>query len=73
MMTAELQGRTYVDVVSYKEIAAFMKIKPTSLMRYRRTEGFPDPDDYAGATPLWHTATVQEWLNNRSNADKEQP
>jgi hypothetical protein len=68
---SELQGRDYLDVVSYKEIAAFMKIKPKSLMRYRRTEGFPEPDDYAGATPLWHTATVLAWQAHRSNADKE--
>ena len=68
-----LQGRTYEDVVSYKEIAAFMNVKPRTVMRYRSTEGFPEPDDYASDTPLWHTATVQAWIDGRPNASKDKP
>lgn len=67
-----LCGKTYVNVVTYEEIAAYMGVKPSTLRRARfdyrglpEAQVFPDPDLTLGRTPLWYAETIQQWLAER--------
>lgn len=65
---ADLKGRDLLDVLSYDEVAGYLKIDLKTLHRYGRGGKFPPPDDKIGGTPLWHSNTVKHWLSTRRRA-----
>jgi predicted DNA-binding transcriptional regulator AlpA len=43
------------------EAARVLGVKPETVRRYRASGGFPEPDEHAGRTPLWHASTITAW------------
>lgn len=48
-----------------EEVAQRLGIQRSSVHRYRVRGDIPEPDDYAGRTPLWAEASFTAWLNER--------
>lgn len=63
-----MRQRTLSDVIGYltaDELAQRLGIQRTSVHRYRSRGDLPEPDEYAGRTPLWATSSVDAWLEQR--------
>lgn len=53
-----------------EDVAAFLKVKPTTVHSYRRKGGtFPEPDGYLGVTPWWRPGRIAEWRDQRPSAE----
>ena len=53
------------DMLSTREVAELVGVKPASIRRYRVRGTFPEPDGYVGVTPWWYRSTVEAWLAKR--------
>lgn len=47
------------------DVAARIGVQPATVHRYRVRGDIPEPDEYAGRTPLWAEATIAAWLDSR--------
>lgn len=60
---------TYLDRVEgyldSRQLADLLRIKRTSIHRYRARGDIPPPDETVGRTPLWAQATIDKWLAGR--------
>lgn len=48
-----------------EQLAQRLGIKRASVHRYRYRGDIPEPDEYAGRTPLWATASIDTWEKTR--------
>jgi predicted DNA-binding transcriptional regulator AlpA len=48
-----------------QQVAERAGVSRETIWRYRRRGDIPEPDEYAGRTPLWREETITEWLASR--------
>jgi predicted DNA-binding transcriptional regulator AlpA len=47
------------------QLADRLGIKRASIHRYRTRGDIPEPDEYAGRTPLWAVVSIEKWEAER--------
>lgn len=47
------------------QLADRIGVKHGSIHRYRVRGDIPEPDEYAGRTPLWKVTTIERWEGMR--------
>lgn len=50
---------------SYKEIAAYINVRPDKVRWYRKHGLLPTPDHVEGGKPYWYSDTVRAWMASR--------
>lgn len=52
------------ELLTAGQIVASLAIPPERLQTHRRRDGFPDPVDQVGRSPLWARKSIREWVLN---------
>ena len=50
-----------IDLVSAKEIAQRLDVRPQTVHVWQHRGIFPPPDIRLGVGPIWHWATIEAW------------
>lgn len=48
-----------------KDVAARLGVDPKTVRQYKLRGVLPPPDESAGRSPLWRTATIETWIASR--------
>lgn len=51
------------------DLAARLGVKVETVRIYKTRGTLPDPDAYAGQSPLWRTETIETWQASRPGQD----
>ncbi|PSK96041.1 AlpA family transcriptional regulator [Murinocardiopsis flavida] len=53
------------DLMTVKDVAERLGVKPETVRQYKLRGDLPEPDGLAGRSPLWRAAAIEAWIASR--------